>query len=165
MLLKWSHVLQPTPFPLLIVKFLTWSGNLRILWRVSYVMASCWDKNVKECFPEVVEGCPAKTSTWKDRGWRIPDAVHVSGYFTLHCWALFVGTPQRETTPKRFWWCAAASCRFLGLGLMGGVTSAEMGSRRVLLRQTHGLRQDQWRTHDIWRENNRTQRTVRGACF
>lgn len=43
--------------------------------------------------------------------------------------------------------------------------SAETDSRRVLLRQTHALRQDQWRTRDVWRENNRTQRTVRGACF
>jgi hypothetical protein len=35
------------------------------------------------------------------------------------------------------------------------VMSAETDSHGVLLRQTHVLRQDPWRTHNVYRENKK----------
>jgi hypothetical protein len=64
----------------------------------------------------------------------------------------FIKTPQRET-PKNFWWCAAVSCCFLGLGLIGRVMSAETNARAE---ERLVLRQDTWRTRDVWGEYKRT---------
>jgi hypothetical protein len=46
-----------------------------------------------------------------------------------------------------------ASCRFSGLWLIGRVMLADTDSHGVLLSQTHVLRQDPLRTHDVWRED------------
>ena len=64
---------------------------------------------------------------------------------------------HRENASKNFWWCAAVSCCFFGLWLIGRVMSAET--------DTHAegkqvLRQGPWRTHDVWRDLSRTWWTV-----
>ena len=61
------------------------------------------------------------------------------------CWVVkpHLSELHREKTDQRKWWYAVASCHFWVLGSIG----------RVMLAETrHVMRQDLWRTHDIWRE-------------
>jgi len=68
---------------------------------------------------------------------------------------------MERNTPKTFWCCTAVSYCFFRLGLIGRVMSAEADSCKTRL----VLRQDLWRTCDVWREKKRTQWTVRRACL
>ena len=48
-----------------------------------------------------------------------------------------------------FLWLLAASLR---LGPIGRMMSADIDSQKVLLKQIDMLRQDPWKTHNVWRE-------------
>ena len=49
---------------------------------------------------------------------------------------------------KIFWRCSCGFLLLLRTGWIGRVMSADTKSRGVLLRQTHMLRQEPWKTHD-----------------
>ena len=50
---------------------------------------------------------------------------------TMHIYndALHFHDSIERSAPKIFWWCAAVSCRFCGLRLVGRVMSAETDAR------------------------------------
>jgi hypothetical protein len=80
--------------------------------------------------------------------------MHVLVSFTLCSWAVFCQDAIERNAPKNFWWCAAASWCFQGLGLIGRVMPAETGdcaeARHV---------EDTWSMEGL----NRTWRTVAEA--
>jgi hypothetical protein len=89
----------------------------------------------------------------------------------LHCIVeLHYRDSTERNTPKNFWWCAAVSCRFQGLGPISRVISAETDTHGILLRQTYMLRWDKWwgkahEGHVMFGGNiNGIHQTVRGAC-
>ena len=50
----------------------------------------------------------------------------------------------KRNSPKSSGGVLKASCHFLRLGPINRVTSSDMNSHAVLLRQTHVVRQDPW---------------------
>jgi hypothetical protein len=51
----------------------------------------------------------------------------------LHCVVVYIVGVCRDSiernAPEKFWWCAAVSCCFQGLGLIDRVMSAETDAR------------------------------------
>jgi hypothetical protein len=59
------------------------------------------------------------------------------------------GLHTENLTKKTFWWYAKISCHFPGLRLIVRVMSAETDA---FAEARHVLRQDTWKTCDVWRE-------------
>jgi len=128
-------------------------------------MVFCWDKHMKECFPEADagrKGCFAKQSYERmhNKGF-FAHIMHVLVYLTLCTWAPFLGSHREKHThththtkkkktkkQKTSGGVLAASCCFPRLGWIGRVMSTDTYT---------------WRTHDVWREHRQTQQTVTGG--
>lgn len=75
------------------------------------------------------------------------------GKHMKECLAIVDTDNRLRQIPKNFWRRAAVSCYFHGLQLTDRVVSAKADSR---MEARHMPRQDPWRTHDVWRNINRT---------
>jgi hypothetical protein len=67
---------------------------------------------------------------------------------TLYCIAELHLLEFHRNAPKNVWWQATISCHYWGLRLIGRVMSAKTNTHAEA---RHMVRQDLWRTHDVWR--------------